>query len=397
MTFYDRKVERMEYIRPDYYDEFSCIGGACPDTCCSGWQIVIDKESQERYKRQKGIFGNRLRNEIDWKEGVFKQYKGDCCFLNEKGLCDIYTEIGKEELCQTCKSYPRYTEEYEGLKEQYLCISCPVVADMLLGREKKTTLVSFYREEAEEEYEDFDFLLFTKLQDSREILLEHLQNRNVPIDVRMGLLIGFGHDMQRRIRNGRIFEMDQLIEKYKNPAAIDFFRKKRRQYTTKSMQERYDLSGAVFEMLLNLEIRRPEWKRWVEKCKETMHDDGILEYKRKRTFYEKQVRDEGKKTEHEMYQEQIVVYFLLHYYCGAVYDERIYTKIKMAVISAYIIDEMLCAGWCMKKDSLEREDWVAITYQYARELEHSDLNLMKMEKELTTRKEYALKRIFAAL
>ena len=73
-------------------------------------------------------------------------------------------------MCQTCKSYPRYTEEYEGLKEQYLCISCPVVADMLLGREKKTTLVSFYREEAEEEYEDFDFLLFTKLQDSREIL-----------------------------------------------------------------------------------------------------------------------------------------------------------------------------------------------------------------------------------
>ena len=91
MTFYDRKVERREYIRPDYYDEFSCIGGACPDTCCSGWQIVIDKESQERYKRQKGIFGNRLRNEIDWKVGVFKQYKGDCCFLNEKGLCEIYT------------------------------------------------------------------------------------------------------------------------------------------------------------------------------------------------------------------------------------------------------------------------------------------------------------------
>ena len=42
----------MEYIRPDYYDEFSCIGGACPDTCCSGWQIVIDKESQDRYKKR---------------------------------------------------------------------------------------------------------------------------------------------------------------------------------------------------------------------------------------------------------------------------------------------------------------------------------------------------------
>ena len=32
----------MEITRPDYYKEFSCIAGACPDTCCAGWQIVID-------------------------------------------------------------------------------------------------------------------------------------------------------------------------------------------------------------------------------------------------------------------------------------------------------------------------------------------------------------------
>ena len=25
----------MEITRPDYYKEFSCIAGACPDTCCA--------------------------------------------------------------------------------------------------------------------------------------------------------------------------------------------------------------------------------------------------------------------------------------------------------------------------------------------------------------------------
>ena len=39
----------MEITRPDYYKEFSCIAGACPDTCCAGWQIVIDDKSPVSY------------------------------------------------------------------------------------------------------------------------------------------------------------------------------------------------------------------------------------------------------------------------------------------------------------------------------------------------------------
>ena len=93
----------MQYTIPDYYDDFSCIGGACPDTCCAGWQIVIDENSLEQYKSVEGPFGNRLKNEIDWKEKVFLQYQGDCCFLNEDKLCDIYAEIGKDKLCKTCR------------------------------------------------------------------------------------------------------------------------------------------------------------------------------------------------------------------------------------------------------------------------------------------------------
>ena len=35
---------------PDYYDEFQCIAGECEDTCCVGWQIVIDETSKKKYK-----------------------------------------------------------------------------------------------------------------------------------------------------------------------------------------------------------------------------------------------------------------------------------------------------------------------------------------------------------
>ena len=63
----------MKYIKPDYYDDFQCIAGACPATCCAGWQVVVDDESLERYRMVEGEFGKRLQNEIDWEEGIFLQ------------------------------------------------------------------------------------------------------------------------------------------------------------------------------------------------------------------------------------------------------------------------------------------------------------------------------------
>ena len=63
----------MQITRPDFYKEFSCIAGACPDTCCAGWQIMIDEKSLKKYKKFKGTFRNRLHNDIDWSEQAFRQ------------------------------------------------------------------------------------------------------------------------------------------------------------------------------------------------------------------------------------------------------------------------------------------------------------------------------------
>lgn len=88
----------MQITKPTFYKEFSCIAGACPDTCCAGWQIMIDEKSLQKYRRFKGPFRNRLHNDIDWKEHFFCQYDKRCAFLNEDNLCDIYSEAGKDML-----------------------------------------------------------------------------------------------------------------------------------------------------------------------------------------------------------------------------------------------------------------------------------------------------------
>ena len=85
----------MQITKPTFYKEFSCIAGACPDTCCAGWQIMIDEKSLQKYRRFKGPFRNRLHNDIDWKEHSFCQYDKRCAFLNEDNLCDIYSEAVK--------------------------------------------------------------------------------------------------------------------------------------------------------------------------------------------------------------------------------------------------------------------------------------------------------------
>ena len=38
----------MEIRVPHYYRKFRCTADKCPDTCCAGWQIVIDEETLEK-------------------------------------------------------------------------------------------------------------------------------------------------------------------------------------------------------------------------------------------------------------------------------------------------------------------------------------------------------------
>ena len=146
----------MDIYAPKYYKKFKCIADKCPDTCCAGWQIVIDEASLDRYEAEASSFGECLRDSIDWQEGVF--YHKDnrrCTFLNEQNLCDLYTALGPDALCDTCRDYPRHTEEYEGLRELSLSLSCPVATKMILSEKKFPVFVEYETDEPEELADEF--------------------------------------------------------------------------------------------------------------------------------------------------------------------------------------------------------------------------------------------------
>ena len=178
--------------------------------------------SHEKYRQTKGRLGSRLHNEIDWEEGAFRQYEKRCAFLNEENLCDLYIEgNGSEMFCKTCRLYPRHVEEFEGLREISLSLSCPEAANLILGCEEPVHFLEAENPDREETYEEFDFFLFTKLEDARTLIFQILQNREYPVRLRMAIVLALAHDLQERIDKNALFEIDGLLKRLREGTRLD--------------------------------------------------------------------------------------------------------------------------------------------------------------------------------
>lgn len=275
----------MEFTFPNYYKEFSCIAGSCPDTCCAGWQIVIDNKTLKKYQHFKGPFHNRLHNDIDWKEHVFRQYNRRCAFLNEENLCDIYTEAGPKMLCDTCRNYPRHVEEFEGLREISLSLSCPEAARILLSQKEKV--------------------------------------------------------------HSRMNTSDTSKDLFKN----------------------------MWKTIVpEMEVLRPGWKEFLKERLDSLYiSSGENDYIYQKSEFDFYCPD------WQIQEEQLLVYWIYTYFCGAVYDDEIFTKVKMAVVCTLFIHELDVGTYLKNEHHFNLNDQIQICYQFSRELEHSDLNLNKFQ------------------
>ncbi|XCP86132.1 flagellin lysine-N-methylase [Roseburia hominis] len=370
----------MLYTIPDYYKEFRCIAGACEDTCCAGWQIVVDEKSLKKYKKVEGPFARKLRRSVNWKEGTFRQEENRrCAFLNEKNLCDLYTALGKKSLCRTCRLYPRHVEEFENVREITLSLSCPEAARLILGKTEPVHFLSCEKE-GEEEYEDFDPLLYSALVQTREVMLEILQDRTKAtkaIQVRGALVLGIAHDLQFRMNRGMLFSYEEILEKYRKPSAA-LFVEERYENWKQDMGKCYDDAQTFFANLYDLEILRQEWKANLDESAYLLYGKGAVEYQKLQEHFQRWQKRHF--PELDVMKEQILVYFIFTYLCGAVYDGNVYAKVKMAVLSTFLICELLAARWSKNGETLEFEDIVEVVYRFSREIEHSDLNLERMER-----------------
>ena len=370
----------MEYIIPHYFEQFKCVAAECEDTCCAGWAIMIDEESLEKYKNYKGDFGNRLRNSIDWEQGSFCQYEKRCAFLNEDNLCDLHIEAGEHMLCNTCRDYPRHMEEFEGVREGSLSLSCIEAAKIILGCKEPVQFLCLKDDVEDEEFEDFDYLLYTKLTDAREAILAHLQNRDIDIMIRIAMVLELAQQIQDAVDANELFRVDELLEKFGKMEYTLEFQSKLEQYSI-GENEYCGTMRKLFRTFGKLEVLKEEWPDYVKRAERILYGDGQRTYEEKRRAFH---QTQGLKSENyedwAIKMEQLMVYFVFTYFCGAVYDDNILGKMQTAVVATLLIQELSIAKWKENDNTLGFDMFVDIAHKVSREIEHSDVNLVRLEK-----------------
>lgn len=308
----------MQKVYPDYYKEFKCINSRCRHNCCIGWEIDIDSETAQAYKNTGGLFGEKLKNNINWcQDPYFILGENERCpFLNSNNLCDIIINLGEEHLCTICSEHPRFTNQLPGRTETGLGLCCEAAAQIILGKKEPTLL------KIEGEKETYDQIIAL-----RDNVISLLQNREKNI-------------------NERIDDMLKLCKSsvpQKSPNQwIDFF--------------------------LDLERLDPLWTEILYFLKANYQTAGYDKFDRYMI---------GRETEYE----QLLVYIIYRHFANAPELCNTPERAALAAMTYWLIHS-IGAVIFSEKGEFTFENQVEIARMFSSEIEYSDQNLYDILEEL---------------
>ncbi len=364
----------MKTVRQDYEKIFKCIADKCPCTCCSGWQIVADEASLQKYEDYRGNIPEKVASSIDFDEGTICQKKdGSCAFLNEKGLCDWILADGEDILCDTCRLYPRHVEEYEDLREWSLSLSCPEAARMFIERESRAKLEEIVDDEQdplEDEYDDFDIFLFEQLICAREVMFKLTEKENLSTGYKATFLVEFSKELQDCLDNDEVFMMAEVSKKYTD--ILDNIKYYKEAKT--GVMDITDTAIGNLELFDNLERLDEGFDEYVNLCINYKAENG--RENKKDTSLNADVENliEGyTDNRFDMINDNLFFYFIYTYFLGAVYNGMIYAYTMMCVFGVSAINAI--ARGMAKGEKITAEEFERIVYSYSRETEHSDINI----------------------
>lgn len=317
--------ERMQVTKPVWDSEFQCMASSCPDTCCAGWEIVVDEESADRFRAMDGAIGQRMQQAlccVDGETQLRRRADGRCVLLNEQKLCDLYAACGEESLCRTCRLHPRFVADFGARREIMPGLSCPAWVETYLLREEK---VAFITEETDDPigYTDIDAALFFRLYRSRSTVIDLLQDRTLSINERMTRLLAMAQ------------EVDGEAEEY-------------------CPQE--NILPAYVKKLRALEILTPQWRELLHKSvTKSLPEETI-----------------------EPLLEKVLVYDVFRFFLRGVYDDRVLPWAKYAVFHAVVLRH-LCRGCTTREQAAE------VIRLYSKEIEHNAENQESLHRALCRR------------
>jgi lysine-N-methylase len=142
------RVPVSEIITARYLTRFQCLGMACEETCCQGWQVQVDqrhyqilKRAMDRTPAERAEFERSFeldpqpRTEDSHAWIRLQRETQSCPFLTETKLCSVQDRFGVEALPDICATYPRLVARTADHVEMWGTLSCPELARQCLLHE----------------------------------------------------------------------------------------------------------------------------------------------------------------------------------------------------------------------------------------------------------------------
>jgi len=191
----------MEVFYPKYFETFSCIAGACPDSCCKEWSVDVDRDAATFYRQLPGDLGDRLRKVLqDTEDGtVMAIENGRCPMWRADGLCRIQAELGHDALCKVCREFPRLTHDYGDFTELGLELSCPEAARLILSGADNAILSKRIPGGEKPEY---DTEAMSILKRTRAEFFALLESTSLPFPQILTVFLLYAHSVQEELDGG---------------------------------------------------------------------------------------------------------------------------------------------------------------------------------------------------
>ena len=367
----------MKYHKPSFFDQFKCIGSACTDTCCAGWEIEVDETTAQGYLAEKGAFGDRLRREIGSEPGeyFFKLKNNRCPFLNKENLCDIFINLGEDRLCDICREHPRFYNWFGDYTEVGLGLCCEEAERLLFSDSKPLTFVEEVHTDAsdllDDESEECEQML-----EERKAIFSILQNRKKNIGARLKrLLLQLPYADEMLLLTVPILEWDDPESILK----LDYNAKP----STNTLK-----SSALFLIRFfgGMESLDKTWPSMMKELEQNI--DSLIDVDKAAEFLQ------FMKGENRLYEyEHIAVYLVYRYYPEILFDGQIEAKILFAVASICLL--FLMDLQCFQKNTAyTQHDRIELVRRFSKEIEYCPENMERFEKCCTEQYEDLLNSIF---
>ena len=324
--------EKMKYLYMDIYEKFKCIGGSCPDSCCVGWNIPLNRETIEQYEKMQSPYRDKVLENIECTGERYRIKMGEtgrCPFLNEQNLCNIYIHISPEAMFPVCQTYPRKIKNYYDTIILTLFLSCPEVCRMLLER-KDYIHWEYAEDDRTAAVISPDWQMFNELINSLIISNKIASNDRFSVRQKAYLLLRMAELIQGETDAGNIGQIRQKIQEFQEGKYEKYLQELQTNAGTGRWESLYDILTTMDSMLALTKESKEDFR-----CFQSIKRSENERYKKYQENYYSRIN--------QVEYTNLMLTYLLQYYMDSLKEKSIMKNMLKVILTLILLQnyEML--------------------------------------------------------